>query len=126
MLSRAGRNRRTVNYLKAVYFGTPEWTPAVVYFLPSAWIAHRERLEELVLSHPRVFPDFRKGSVDFDFKAGFSNPLYELGRHAVDAVLRLDGASRAPEEVGVGDGLDALRVGDLDVRPVQSVGAVGI
>ena len=82
MIDFAGRDRRTVNYLKTVYFARPEWTPARVYFLPSAWMKHRERLEELVLSHPRLFPGFRKGSVDYDFKSGvWGNPLYELGRH---------------------------------------------
>jgi hypothetical protein len=81
MISYAGRDRQTVNYLKTVRFDRPEWTPARMYFLPSAWMKHRERLEEVVLAHPRVFPGFRKGSVDFDFTAGIGHPLYELGRH---------------------------------------------
>ncbi|OPZ28333.1 MAG: Uroporphyrinogen decarboxylase (URO-D) [Lentisphaerae bacterium ADurb.BinA184] len=81
MISYAGRNRRTVNALKTMYFDGPEWTPCGVYFLPSAWMRHREALEEVVLAHPRIFPGHRKGSVDFDFKAGLWSPLYELGRH---------------------------------------------
>ena len=27
MIPYAGKNRQTVNYLKTVYFDTPEWTP---------------------------------------------------------------------------------------------------
>lgn len=81
MLCYAGRNRRTVNYLKAVHFDSPEWVPCAVHFLPATWIQYREELENLVLSHPRIFPGFRKGQVDFDFKKGFWLPTYELGRH---------------------------------------------
>lgn len=80
MLSYAGRDRRTVNYLKTMYFDHPEWTPCSMGILPSAWIKYREKLEEVVLAHPKVFPGFKKGSVDFDFKQMWS-PLYELGRH---------------------------------------------
>jgi uroporphyrinogen decarboxylase len=41
---------------------------------------HGAALEEVVLAHPRVFPGYRKGSVDFAFPKMW-NPLYELGRH---------------------------------------------
>ncbi|MFA6133570.1 MAG: uroporphyrinogen decarboxylase family protein [Phycisphaerae bacterium] len=81
MLSYSGRDARTVNYLKTVNFDYPTWTPCSVAILPAAWIAHRERLEDVVLAHPKIFPGFRKGNVDFDFKKTMRNPLYELGRH---------------------------------------------
>jgi hypothetical protein len=48
--------------------------------MPATWMKYREALEDLVLGHPRIFPGFRKGSVDFDFP-NLGNPLYELGRH---------------------------------------------
>ena len=35
-------------------------------FAPLAWKTHREGLEQVVLSHPRLFPGFRKGDVKFD------------------------------------------------------------
>jgi hypothetical protein len=76
----AGKNPRTVNYLKTVHFDTPEWVPCNVYFLPAAWMAHGAALEEVLLRHPRIFPGFRKGTVDFEQKVMW-NPLYELGRH---------------------------------------------
>ena len=63
-----------------MYFDFPEWTPCSVGLMPATWIRYREDLEEVVLSHPRIFPDYTKGSVDFDFKH-FPNPLYEAGRH---------------------------------------------
>jgi len=31
MISYAGRNRHTLNYLKAIYFDYPEWTPCRVF-----------------------------------------------------------------------------------------------
>lgn len=77
----ARKNRRAANYLKAMRFEHPEWVPCSLSLLPATWIQYRERLEELVLAHPRVFPGFRKGSIDFDFKNGFWLPTYELGRH---------------------------------------------
>ncbi len=80
MIRYAGKNRWTVNYLKTIYFDHPEWTPCSIGFLPATWMEHRQSLEDLVLEHPRVFPGFRKGSVDFDCKTMW-NPLYELGRH---------------------------------------------
>ena len=80
MLNYAGRDRRTVNYLKTVYFDDPEWTPCSMGILPAAWMARREALEDIVLAHPKVFSNYRKGSVDFDFPK-MGNPLYELGRH---------------------------------------------
>jgi len=78
MLSYEGRNRIAANYLRAVQFDGPEWVPCSVSLLPATWMKHRERLEELVLAHPRVFPGYRKGSKNFDETW---SPLYELGDH---------------------------------------------
>ncbi len=80
MIPYEGKSRGAVNYLKAVYFDHPEWTPCGVSFLPATWMKHGPALEEVVLSHPRVFPGYRKGSVDFAFPEMW-HPLYELGRH---------------------------------------------
>ncbi len=76
----AGKNRAAVNYLKAMYFDRPDWTPFNVGIMPATWMKYREDLEEIVLSHPRAFPHYTKGSVDFDFEH-FPNPLYESGEH---------------------------------------------
>jgi hypothetical protein len=80
MISYAGRDRRTINYLKTIYFDHPEWTHCTCNFLPATWIKHREKLEEIVLAHPRVFPAYKKGQTDFGFKTMW-HPLYELGKH---------------------------------------------
>jgi hypothetical protein len=80
MISYAGKNRQAVNFLKTMYFDYPEWTICGVGFLPAVWMTHGARLEELVLSHPRVFPYHRKGSIDFD-NPPFWDETYELGRH---------------------------------------------
>ena len=54
------------NLLKAMYFKKPAWVPCRIHILPAAWLKHREALEDLVLRHPKVFPQFKKGSVDYN------------------------------------------------------------
>ncbi len=78
MLSYQNRSRNTVNFLKSIYFDDPEWTPCVVSLMPATWMKFRQDLEDLVLSHPRLFPDYEKGSQDFD---AIPNLTYEIGRH---------------------------------------------
>ncbi|HUW99803.1 MAG: uroporphyrinogen decarboxylase family protein [Phycisphaerae bacterium] len=77
MISCERRSRRTANFLRAIHFDRPEWTPCHISFLPAAWMKYRENLEALCLEHPRVFPGFRKGGCDFD---AVGDPLYEEGR----------------------------------------------
>jgi len=62
------------NWLRAIGFGGPEWIPCSVILLPIAWHAHRERLEELVLRHPSIFPRYERGSVSFDEFPEFERP----------------------------------------------------
>jgi hypothetical protein len=80
MLDLASRDRRTRNYLKTIFFDTPDWVPCAIYFLPAAWMHYGAALEEVVLRHPRVFPSFKPGSVDFA-QTVMWNPLYEAGRY---------------------------------------------
>jgi hypothetical protein len=54
------------NYLKAAHFGGPDWIPCTVGIMPATWRRYREELEEVLLAHPRLFPDFERGRVDFD------------------------------------------------------------
>ena len=82
MISTNGKNRRAINTLKTIYLDTPEWTPCNVGLMPATWMKYREDLEEIVLVHPRLFPDYQRDDVAFDFKE-LPNPLYELG-HFVD------------------------------------------
>jgi uroporphyrinogen decarboxylase len=72
------KNQRAINYLKALRFDHPDWTPCRVGLMPATWIKYREDLEALVLSYPRIFPGYEKGSRDFD---RIDDQLYELGRH---------------------------------------------
>ena len=78
MLGYAGRNERTVNLLKTIFFDYPGWTMCRVGLMPATWMKYREELEALVLAHSRIFPDYEKGCKHFD---QIDNPLYELGRH---------------------------------------------
>lgn len=54
------------NFLKALEFRGPDWIPCTVGFSPATWRCYREKLEEVVMAHPRIFGAFKKGSVDFD------------------------------------------------------------
>ncbi len=60
MLSYENRNRVTLNRLKTVFFDFPEWTPAAAYFLPAVWKKYGRDLEDLVLSHPRLWPGHKR------------------------------------------------------------------
>ncbi len=73
------KNPRLKNWLKAVYFDSPEWIPFSVGILPAAWMKRRESLEDVLLAHPKTYPNFEKGKTDFDALPG--HPLYRLGRH---------------------------------------------
>jgi hypothetical protein len=37
MISYAGRNPTTLNFLKTLYFDSPAWTPVVVSLMPATW-----------------------------------------------------------------------------------------
>lgn len=78
MISVHGKNERTRNYLKTIYFDHPDWTPCRVSLMPATWMKYRERLEELVLRYPRLFPGFEAGSKDYD---ALNDLLYEPGQH---------------------------------------------
>lgn len=68
------------NWLRTVEFRCPEWIPWSVSFAPLTWHTHREKLEDVLLRHPKLFPWFKKGSVDFD---SFS-PVYREGEYFTD------------------------------------------
>ena len=54
------------NYLRALENRHPEWIPCRVMLNSRNWKEHRERLEDVVLSHPRVFPGHERGNIDYD------------------------------------------------------------
>ena len=55
------------NYLRTVEFRDPEWIPCRISFLRQVWRKHRERLVDLILRHPAIFPNYQTGDADFDF-----------------------------------------------------------
>jgi len=54
------------NLLRAYRFQGPERIPVHTAVGPAMWRRYGRPLEEVVLRHPRLFPSFRKGSIDFD------------------------------------------------------------
>jgi uroporphyrinogen decarboxylase len=61
------------NWLRAVEFRRPEWIPIGVGFSGINWRVGRERLEEIVLGHPTLFPNHQRGCVDYDAPFGPAN-----------------------------------------------------
>ncbi len=56
------------------------WIPCRLGVFPTAWNKYREKLEDLLAKHTRLFPDFKRGSVNFnDFGARVR------GREVLDA-----------------------------------------
>lgn len=70
-------NERVENYIKAITFSNPRWIPCRVSLMPATWRKHRKNLEEIVLRHPKIFPDYKEGSIDFDI---IDNPTYRRGK----------------------------------------------
>lgn len=68
---------RVENYIKAITFNNPTWIPCRVGLMPATWRRYRKNLEEIVLRHPKIFPDYKEGSIDFD---AISDPGYKKGR----------------------------------------------
>lgn len=53
------------NYLRALEFRYPQWIPCSINFAPIVWNMYREQLENIVLEHPRLFPDYSLADRDF-------------------------------------------------------------
>lgn len=53
------------NLLRTLEFRYPEWIPCSVGFAPVTWNAFRKDLEDIILAHPRIFPDYRQGDSSF-------------------------------------------------------------
>ena len=65
------------NYLRVIEFRNSEWIPCSVDFSPATWHKHRKKLEELLLRHPLIFKDYKKGSINFDeFPPGYREGEY--------------------------------------------------
>jgi uroporphyrinogen decarboxylase len=52
--------------MRALRFEKPDYIPCTVDFLPATWMKYRDALEDLVLSHPALFPGYEGGRRDFD------------------------------------------------------------
>lgn len=68
------------NWLRAVQFQHPEWIPCSMSFPPAVWKVFRHDLERILLDHPKLFPEYREGSVDFDE----TPPVYRQGEYYRD------------------------------------------
>jgi len=54
------------NRFRAIEFRTPAWLHVAVSLMPATWSKYREDLEDIVVRHPRLFGEYKRGSQDFD------------------------------------------------------------
>jgi len=54
------------NYLRTANFTGPEWIPCAPCISGASWDQLREELEEVLVRHPTLFPDFTPGQRDYD------------------------------------------------------------
>jgi hypothetical protein len=54
------------NFMRNASLAGHEWIPATVAISGGTWHQEREAVEEVCLNHPLLFPDFKKGQIDFD------------------------------------------------------------
>ena len=70
------KNEEVTNYLKVINFDYPEWMPAVFGLVPATWLKYGDLLEEIILSHPILFPHYEKD----DFRKLKLTRGYQEGR----------------------------------------------
>ena len=54
------------NYLRTVEMRGSERIPCTVFWPHATWSKHREKLEDVIIKHPSIFGDYRRGDIDFD------------------------------------------------------------
>jgi len=64
------------NYLKAMFFQSPDWIPTTVSIMPATWLKYGPAVEEIVLQHPKLFPSYHIGA----FEALSLPRQYQAGR----------------------------------------------
>ncbi len=69
-------NVTTENFLRAIEFRRPEWIPCAVSIMPATWVKYKEKVEKIVLGHPKLFPHYKKG----DFRKEKLTRAYQKGR----------------------------------------------
>jgi hypothetical protein len=69
------------NFLRAVEFRSPQWIPCSINFAPLVWHTYREKLEAIVLDHPRIFPDYDVKERNFYDEMP---PVYRAGEYYRD------------------------------------------
>lgn len=55
------------NYLRNARRLGPAWIPSQIIISGASWKEHGRDMEEVVLRHPNLFRDFRRGEIDFDY-----------------------------------------------------------
>lgn len=110
------------DWMKAYTFNFPEYLPVTMGLYQPTWVRHGEALEELVLSHPNLFPNHKKG--DWRQIIASRPPVwqYELGRHTDHWGCVWDNIKEGHDSICVAPALPDLdKVDELPI-PEQNVG----
>ncbi|MDD2392508.1 MAG: uroporphyrinogen decarboxylase family protein [Eubacteriales bacterium] len=71
------------NYIRNATFNYPEWIPTQIYISDATWDYLRYDLEDVIIRHPILFPNFEKGFRNYDnYDFG---PAYTKGQPFTDA-----------------------------------------
>ncbi|MCS7180872.1 MAG: hypothetical protein NZ891_05930, partial [bacterium] len=70
------KEEKTRNFLKSIFFDYPKYIPVKVGILPATWFKYEKELEKIILSYPKIFPNYKIG----DFKNIKLSPEYKKGR----------------------------------------------
>ncbi len=97
------KTREVDNYLKAVFFERPEWIPCSIGLPSATWMKYRNDLDELVMAHRALFPDYREGR-DFD---AVDDRRYEAGEFTDNWGCRWRNIARGLDGLVVGSPLES-------------------
>lgn len=104
------------NYLKFATFQSPEWIPVGLSILPAAWLKWGEALENIVLAHPQIFQDYRKG----DFRNMKLSGLYTRGKKTDEWGCVWDSVAEGYDSICIGhpvktrEDIHTLRIPEVD------------
>ena len=107
------------NYLKFATFNYPETVPVGVSFFHLTWKRHGKDLDDLVLSHPNIFPNHVKGGYEKDVTY---TGLYEKGKHTDHWGCLWDNIVEGHDSICVRGSLPDLSLVDELPDPVSDVG----
>lgn len=86
------------NYFRFATFQYPNYIPVGIGFLPATWFRYGEELEKIVLSHPIIFPKYKKD----DYKSITVSGLYAAGKKTDEWGCEWDSVAEGYDSICIG------------------------